>query len=242
MPQQDRFNPSFAERNRQSRVARGLEEERSVFQPYQVPTNYRAFPASETLRLAGTTTSRMTSGSATTSLRWFDEIAYTPVSPTAFEVYYTPRYRTIDIWNTEMPEERPLTQQELANTEHIDSFKDAGQPIDFWIPKGGLPIHISFMETTHIISTLRVIWNHTRKPHIQPIRAYNFERRVYTPWYIAQVTAALMIELRRRAKETPHIYTQGCADVLHANWMDRSLIASGGLLGDNNAARKSNRA
>lgn len=239
MPQQDRFNPSFAERNRQSRVARGLEEERSVFESYRVPTEYASFPASETLRLAGTTTNRMTSGSATASLRWLDEVA---TSPTTLEAHYTPWHATINNWVAEMPEERPLTQRELANIKYIDSFKNAGKPIDFWIPKGGPAIHISFMETTHIISTLRVIWNHSRKSRIGPVRVYNFERRVYTPWYIAQVTAALMVELRRRAEETPHIYTQGCADVLHANWMDRRLISSSGLLGDNNAVRESNRA
>lgn len=228
MPPQNRFSPSFAERNRQSRVARGLEEERSVFEQYQVPREYIEFPASETLRLAGTVTRRIRiePGTIVPTSYWYtrDEVT------TTFVDEYVQR------WEVPGSEVASLTQRQKNQIERINVYKRLARPIDFWVPKEGPGKYICHMETSHIANTLRVIWNHTRCPLIEPVRTYNFDRRVFTPWYVTQVTMALIAELKKRVSNPISGLVWG---VLNADWADRGVITNKGLLGGQDVPTKS---
>jgi hypothetical protein len=234
MPPQNRFIPSFAERNRQSRVARGLEEEHPVFESYRTPVRRDTITshALDTLGHTGTVAWRMRSEPGSTAnintIRWYtrDEITV----PDNFFNEYVQR------WEVPVPEESPLTQKQKNQIERIEVYKRLARPVDFWMPKEGPAKYVSHMDTSHIASTLRVIWNHTRTPPIQPVRTYNFDRRVFTPWYVTQVTMALLTELKERVpKPTPGAVW----DVLkNADWADRGFITAKGLLGEQDVPTK----
>ena len=66
-----------------------------------------------------------------------------------------------------------------------------------WRCADGNKLAIAEMETSHLISTLRMLWNHCAPPrlYITPVRLHRFDRKLYNDEYLTGCIAEIFHEL-----------------------------------------------